>query len=162
MSLFENDLYQWRETYFVLFQQSTRPQAEAVAAALRQQDSHYDVSNLVANEAGQLESLTIRSPEDSSAMDITFVTGEEVSEQREELINSLARSTLADDDRDKLNFLGDCDSRYDIYHFEEASFVGGEEEEDDPLDPGALLLVMECLAELSGGVGIDPQSGSLM
>ena len=30
MSLFENDLYQWRETYFVLFDEATRPQAEDV------------------------------------------------------------------------------------------------------------------------------------
>ena len=61
MSLFENDLYQWRETYFVLFEQSTRPQAEAVAAAFKAQDSHYEVTDLVANDAGQLESLTLRS-----------------------------------------------------------------------------------------------------
>jgi|CXWL01.1.fsa_nt_gi hypothetical protein len=162
MSLFENDLYQWRETYFVLFPQSNRPSAAAVATALRRQDPHYEVSEVVANKAGLLESLTIRSPEDSSAMDITFVAGEEVTEQREELLNTLAKSTLRDGDRDKLNFLGECDSRFDIYHFEEASFVGGDEDADDPLDPGALLLVMECLAKLCQGVSIDPQSGSLM
>ncbi|MBC8352365.1 MAG: hypothetical protein H8E66_10285 [Planctomycetes bacterium] len=162
MSLFENKLYQWRETYFVLFVQPTRPQAAAVAATLKEQDSHYELENIVANEVGQLESLTLRSPEDSSAMDITFVTGEEVTEQREELLNSLAKSTLGEGDRDKLNFLGDCDSRFDIYHFEQASFIGGDEDEDDPLDPGALLIVMECLAMLCDGVGIDPQSGSLM
>lgn len=162
MSLFENDLYQWRETYFVLFAQATRPQADAVAIALKRQDPHYEVTDIVANEAGELESLTLRSPEDSSAMDITFVTGEEVTEQREELLNTLAKSTLGEGDHDKLNFLGECDSRYDIYHFEEASFIGGAEGEDDPLDPGALLLVMDCLARLCQGVGIDPQSGSLM
>ncbi|MCA9124214.1 MAG: hypothetical protein H6822_34075 [Planctomycetaceae bacterium] len=162
MSLFENDLYQWRETYFVLFEESTRPQAKAVVDSLREQDSHYEVSNVVANDAGQLESLTLRSPEDSSAMDITYVNGDEVTEQREELLNTLAKSTLAEGDRDKLNFLGECDSRFDIYHFEEASFIGGDEGEDDPLDPGALLLVMDCLARLCQGVGIDPQSGSLM
>ncbi|HUG70701.1 MAG TPA: hypothetical protein VMM76_23330 [Pirellulaceae bacterium] len=162
MSLFENNMYQWRETYFVLFTQAARPQADAVATALKKQDPHYEITDIVANDAGQLESLTIRSPEDSSAMDITFVTGDEVTEQREELLNTLAKSTLRDGDHDKLNFLGECDSRYDIYHFEEATFIGGEEGEDDPLDPGALLLVMDCLARLCHGVGIDPQSGSLM
>ncbi len=162
MSLFENDLYKWRETYFVLFEQTTRPSADAVASMLKDQDSHYEVSNVVANDAGKFESLTLKSPEDSSAMDITFVTGDEVTEQREELLNTLAKSTLGDEDREKMNFLGDCDSRFDIYHFEEASFIGGDEEGDDPLDPGALLLVMECLAHICKGVGIDPQSGSLM
>jgi len=162
MSLFENDLYQWRETYFVLFEQSTRPQADAVADALKKQDPHYEITDLVADDEGQFESLTLRSPEDSSAMDVTFVTGEEVTEQRDEMLNTIAKSTLREGDRDKLNFLGECDSRFDIYHFEEASFVGGGEDGDDPLDPGALLLVMDCLARLSRGVGVDPQSGSLM
>ena len=147
MSLFENELYQWRETYFVLFARATRPRADAVVAALRRQDPHYEVTEVVADGAGQLESLTLRSPEDSSAMDITFVTGEEVLEQRKDLLNSLAKSTLREGDRDKLNFLGECDSRYDVYHFEQASFIGGEEGDDDPLDPGALLLVMDCLAK---------------
>ena len=162
MSLFENDRYQWRETYFVLFEQATRPQADVVVSALKQQDPHCEVANIVANESGQLESLMLRSPEDSSAMDITFVTGEEVTEQREELLNALAKSTIGEDDREKLNFLGECDSRFDIYHFEEASFIGGDDSEDDPLDPGALLLVMDCLAKICQGVGIDPQSSSLM
>ena len=162
MSLFENDLYQWRETYFVLYEQSTRPQAAAVVAALKKQDAHYEISNLVADDDGQLESMTLRSPEDSSAMDITFVTGEEVTEQRDEMLNTIAKSTLREGDREKLNFLGECDSRFDIYHFEEASFVGGDEDGDDPLDPGALLLVMDCLAKLCRGVGVDPQSSSLM
>ncbi|MEO8498273.1 MAG: hypothetical protein ABI614_24685 [Planctomycetota bacterium] len=162
MSLFENDLYQWRETYFVMFPESSRPRADAVVAALKKQDAHYEISELVTDDDGQLESLTLRSPEDSSAMDITYVSGEEVTEQRDELLNTIARSTLREGDRDKLNFLGECDSRFDIYHFEEASFVGGDEGDDDPLDPGALLLVMECLAKLCRGVGVDPQSGSLM
>lgn len=47
MSLFENDLYQWRETYFVLFAESSRPQAAAVAAALKKQDAHYEVLSLI-------------------------------------------------------------------------------------------------------------------
>ena len=108
MSLFENDLYQWRETYFVLFPEKSRPQAAAVAAALRRQDPHYEVTEVVADDDGLLESLTLRSPEDSSAMDITFVTGEEVTEQREELLNTLAKSTLRDGDRDK------CQTRKDL------------------------------------------------
>ena len=160
MSLFENDLFQWRETYFVLFDEATRPQAEDVVKALTDQDGRFEVTNVEADDAGRLESLTFRSPEDSSAMDITYVVGEEVVEQVAELLQTFARVTLDDDERDKLNFLGECDARYDIFHFEETSFTDNENEEI--LDPGALLLVMERLTALSKGVGVDPQSGSFI
>lgn len=160
MSLFENDLYQWRETYFVLFDEATRPQAEDVVKALTEQDGRFEVTNVDADEAGRLESLTLRSPEDSSAMDITYVVGEEVAEQVAELLQTFARVTLDEDEREKLNFLGECDARYDIFHFEETSFTDNEDEEI--LDPGALLLVMERLTSLCSGVGVDPQSGSFI
>jgi hypothetical protein len=160
MSLFENDHYQWRETYFVLFRAADRPQADDVVKILGHQDDRFEVTDVNADEAGCLESLTLRSPEDSSAMDITYLTGEEVAEQIEELLRTVAKSTLNAEDRDKLNYLGECDSRFDIFHFEEVSFEGGGE--DDILDPGALLLVMEQLAGVCQGIGVDPQSGSLM
>ena len=38
----------------------------------------------------------------------------------------------------------------------------GEGEEDEFLDPGALLIVLAKLANLCQGVGIDPQSGAVM
>jgi len=159
MSLFGNDQYQWRETYFVLFQDSTRPLAKEVVKALTQQDDRYDVTDVAADESGRLESLTIRSPEDASAMDISYVSGEEVTEQTDELLRTLAKATLSDEDREKLNFIGECDSRFDIFHFEE---VSPDEADENYLDPGALLLVMETLARICKGVGVDPQSGTLM
>ena len=160
MSLFENDQYQWRETYFVLFQESDRPLADDVVKILSEQDDRFELTDVVADKDGRLESLTLRSPEDASAMDITYVTGEEVTEQTDELLRALAKSTLTVDDRDKLNLIGECKSRFDIFHFQEVSFDGGGDE--DFLDPGALLLVMEQLANACKGVGVDPQSGSLM
>ena len=160
MSLFENDLYQWRETYFVLFDEATRPQAADVARALTEQDGHFEVTNVDADDEGRLVSLTLRSPEDSSAMDITYVVGEEVAEQIDELLQKFAHVTLDDGEREKLNFLGECNARYDIFHFEESSFTDNEDEEI--LDPGALLLVIERLTALCRGVGVDPQSGSFI
>jgi len=160
MSLFENDLYQWRETYFVLFDEVNRLQAEEVVKALTEQDGHFEVTNVDADEAGRLESLTLRSPEDSSAMDITYVVGDEVAEQIAELLQTFARVTLDEVEREKLNLLGECNARYDIFHFEETSFTDNEQEEI--LDPGALLLVLERLTALCEGVGVDPQSNSFI
>ena len=65
--------------------------------------------------------------------------------------------TLMGDDSKKLKQLSECNARFDIYHFEQTS--GGE---DEMLDPGGLLLVIEKLAEIAKGVGLDPQSNSLL
>ena len=37
-----------------------------------------------------------------------------------------------------------------------------EDEADEMLDPSALLIVLDALVELTGGVGVDPQSGTLL
>ena len=49
-------------------------------------------------------------------------------------------------------------------HFEEVCDDPAtvEEELDEMLDPGGLLVVLEALIEMTDGVGIDPQSGSLL
>ena len=46
MSLFENDEYRWRETYFVLFHEENRPSADAIVAAL------YDVDTDALKQTG--------------------------------------------------------------------------------------------------------------
>ena len=67
MSMFENDQYRWRETYFVLFESSKRPTLEKVQQALLKLNSRFALTNLSANEAGGLESLTVLSPDDFAA-----------------------------------------------------------------------------------------------
>jgi hypothetical protein len=64
-------------------------------------------------------------------------------------------------DLDKLARIPHCDVRFDIMHFEQMTDDQIDEGEE-MLDPSALLLVMDALVELTGGVGVDPQSGALM
>ena len=163
MSLFENEEYQWRETYFILFQSAKRPSATAVASRLKAMDPRYEVTNIRENEAGQLESLTLFSPDDYAAMDISFVTGEEVSEQTAPLMKELKKNADPDE-LDAIKRIAKCDCRFDVFHFEQLVFVGrtDEEDEDDFMDPGALLMVMEEVAQLCGGVVVDPQANSLL
>ena len=47
-----------------------------------------------------------------------------------------------------------------LIHF--AEVADGADDSDEMLDPSALLLVLEALVQLTGGVGVDPQSGSLI
>lgn len=160
MSLFGNDSYQWRETYFLLLRSADRPLAKDVVACLKQGPEHYDLSEAQEDEKGRFESLTLISAEDFSGMDITYVVGEEVAEQIEELSRDISRSTLSDEDQKKLSRLRHCDARLDVYHFEKVATEFDQEEEY--LDPGSLIIVLRRLARLCHGIGVDPQSGTLL
>jgi len=121
------------------------------------------VSDVRADSQGRVESLTIRSPDDYSAMDITYVSGEEVTEQVAELSQELSGAGDSVARRSLLARLSKCSGRLDVYHFEQTVGPGSDDEEDaDLMDPGALLTILERLANLCDGVVIDPQSGILL
>lgn len=158
MSLFEDPRYVYRDTFFVLFRDENRPTAEQVKRTLAELGNRYTISDC-RHDAGSLESVTVVSPYDFSAMDITYVAGEEVSGQVKELLQQFKTITLMGDDTKKLQQLSKANARFDIFHFEQ---LNQEEDDDQQLDPGGLLLVIERLAHLVKGVGLDPQSLSLM
>ena len=163
MSLFENDEYRWRDTYFVLFDSQNRPNVVEVEAALREMDRRYQLIDVRKNEDGMFESLTLLSPDDNTAMDITIMSGEEVAESLVELNTELKKTTLDPDQQEKVVQLAECDARFDVFHFERLTFEFDEsEEEDEFMDPGALLVVLERLAEICQGVAVDPASNSLL
>ena len=62
MSLFERPGYQWRETYFVLFDIAKRPNAESLSAAVAQLNKRFVIEDIRANPAGQIESMTVVLP----------------------------------------------------------------------------------------------------
>ncbi|MCO6454530.1 MAG: hypothetical protein J5I93_04360 [Pirellulaceae bacterium] len=160
MSLFESDEYRWRETYFVFFQDQQRPSAAVVRKALEKLGDDYELVDLRTDEQGCFESLTLYSPRDFAAMDISYVQGEEVDEQVQELRQELRSAALSDEERAKLELLPRCTARYDIYHFEQVVDFGDDDE--DILDPGGLLLVLERLADLCQGLAYDPQAGAFL
>lgn len=161
MSTFENHDYKWRETYFVLFQSKNRPTLEQVRAKLGKLNRRFALSEGESDEEGRFQSITIRSPQDYSAMDISYESGDEVFEQLAELQRDM-KGTVDASDRPKFEQLSQCDAKFDVLHFEQVSEADDADEEGEMLDPSALLNVMDALVELTRGVGIDPQSGSLM
>ncbi len=62
--------------------------------------------------------------------------------------------------RDKLKQLPQFDARFDVLHFEQIALE--DDDEDELLDPGSLLLVLSALARLTKGVALDPQSGAVL
>jgi len=161
MSLFADSRYQWRETYFVLFEKKHRPQAADVKHALGSLGPRLEVLHVQANKDGQLESMTILSHADAAGMDITFVTGDEVKEQLAELKEEWQSRKLDPQEKLRLAKMLHADARYDVFHFEEVTEIPSEEDEG-PLDPGTLLLVLGKLANLCHGQSLDPQSGELL
>ena len=162
MSLFENEQYRWRETYFVLFHEKDRPTLADVQQALASLGDQYQIVEQRDDEGGLFESLTLISPDDFAAMDITYLAGDEVKEQVRDLSEEMENAALSREEKQKLKRLKTCDARFDVYQFEQV--VRGQVDEDDEsyLDPGALLIVLERLARMCQGVGVDPQSGTLV
>jgi len=159
MSLFENPIYRWRETYFVLFESENRPSVDLIQQALSDLETSYQVEEIRDDGTGQMESLTLISPSDFAAMDVTYLEGEEIPQQIDELKQELDFSDLTDEEQEKVAQLDACDARFEIFHFEQLDVF---EDEEGFLDPGALLNVLECLGGLCDGVIIDPQSGGFV
>ena|SRR6185295_17006734 len=171
MSTFERDEFKWRETYFVMFQSSSRPSLKKVERMLRGLSDRFELTNAVADDDGRFESVTVLSPDDYAALDISYETGDEVVEQGAALYEELKSSAADPEERAKLNRLPKLDARFDLLHFEQVTNgdggvpsggAGPEDELDEMLDPSALLIVLDALVELTKGVGIDPQSGTVM
>jgi hypothetical protein len=162
MSSFEDPTLRWRETYFVMFDRRNRPTVTQMEHVLSGLGDRYEVTAMRADKHGRFESVTVRSPDDFSALDICFVAGEEVVEQRDELVNDL-KSVVGPHERSKLKQVEQFDARLDILHFQNVvAEVGEGEDLDEMFDPSALLVVIDALVDLTSGIAIDPQSGFLM
>jgi len=162
MSTFENDQYRWRETYFVLFDSAKRPTLKKLQRALSRLSNRFTLTNFAASEQGEFESLTVLAPDDFAALDVCYLCGEEVLEQGSQWAEELASAGCNEDDRKRLNRLRRCDGRFDLLHFEQIADVSDENELNEMLDPSALLMVLDTLIELTDGIAVDPQSGSLL
>lgn len=163
MSLFENDQYRWRETYFVQFPAKNRPSLDKVRQALSLVGDRLELADMKADAKGRVDSLTILAPEDFAAIDVSYLSGKEVLENGAELAEELTAGGCDEDHSAALENLRKFDARFDVLHFEQVGDADDPDEEPDGmLDPSALLLVLDVLAELTGGVAIDPQTGTVL
>lgn len=155
-----DEQFEWRETYFVLFDQAKRPSLKQVEQAVLAAGSHFQLNGAAADDEGKFESLNVVSPHDHAALEIDYLDGSEVLEQVANLGKDVRASTGIDPQ--KLARLSGCNARFEIMHFEEMIEPVPGDEGDDVFDPSALLMVLEALVKLTDGVGVDPQSGTLV
>ncbi len=162
MSLFEDPLYQWRETYFVFFDRQSMPSAEQLKDFIQSLGKQIEIANVTKRDDGSLEALTVYAPDDFAAMDISCALGSEVTEQLPQLVNELRKNCQTDDERQQLKQIAGCDARIDIFHFEHIESTAAHEENLELIDPGGLLMVLDGIGELCQGFVVDPQSSSLL
>ncbi len=160
-----DDQLEWRDTYFVLFQETNRPTLTQVEAAITETSRRLKLENLEADEDGMFESVLVQAPQDNAAVEISYETGDAVIEQSADLAKQL-KGELGPK---QLQQMLKSNARLDVMLFERVrgeSFGGDEEDdeewEDGSLDPSSLLNVVEALAKLTGGLPIDPASGALL
>jgi hypothetical protein len=87
----------------------------------------------------------------------------EVLEQGAELVQDLKKAGADLPSSATWEQIKRFDGRFDVLHFEQIPDDLEEDLDDDGmLDPSALLLVLNTLAKLTGGVAIDPQAGTFL
>jgi hypothetical protein len=161
MSLFADSRYQWRETYFVLFDRQRRPRAADVKRSLADLGPRIEIHEINADDDGYLESMTILSHADAAGMDVTYVEGEEVKEQIVQLRQEWKGKRPDQKEQPHIARALHADARFDVFHFEEITSLP-DEDDDGFLDPGTLLLVLNKLSKLCHGEALDPQTGELL
>jgi hypothetical protein len=161
----ENDeQLEWRDTYFVLFQQSNRPTLTQVEAAITHASKRLKLENLEADDDGMFESVLVHAPQDNAAVEISYESGEAVVGQSAEL----ARQLKGELGPKQLQQMLKANARLDVMLFERVhndNFEDGEDDEEwegGSVDPSSLLKVVEALAKLTHGLPIDPASGALL
>jgi hypothetical protein len=162
MSMFEDSRYRWRETYFVLFDAKKRPKLATVAKTVSALNKRFQLTNLSDDGEGRFDSLTVISPDDFAALDICYTGGGEVLEQTASLVEDLKKAGPDSPPPIPWEQLKRYGGRFDILHFEQVSQDAEDSEDDEMLDPSALLVVLGVLARLTDGVAIDPQAGTFL
>ena len=161
MSLFEDNRYRWRETYFVQFPAGNRPSLDKMCQVLSMVSERLELTGQTADAEGRFESVTVLAGDDFSALDISYLGGQEVLSQGAETAEQFELASCSKDEKKKLERLVQYDGRFDILHFEQVTDFEDEDEPEGMLDPSALLLVLDALAELTEGVAVDPQTGTI-
>lgn len=123
----------------------------------------YEISDQTADDDGNMLSMTVVAPDDFSALDISYIAGDEVVDESNSLLEELVAEGVTPEERETIDNAASFDARFDIMHFQRmVEGDGGEEDGMELFDPSALLKVLECLCNLTDGISLDPQSGTLL
>jgi hypothetical protein len=161
MSELDDGQFCWRDTYFVWFASARRPSAAEIKKVLAGLPEHYVVGKPTEDENGRFESISVQSPGDHAALEISCLAGDDLREQAQSLAEELKIG--GDADARLVARLAMCDARFDVMQFEQLEGPDAElDAADESFDPSTLLIVMNALTKLVDGIGVDPQSGLML
>ena len=123
MTLFEDDRYDWRETYFIYFEPSHRPKLPEVRRAIKTDAPFFSVLDCKAEPDGSLVALTIASYENHAAVEIVYREGKAVQTEIQHLVRSLKKEATATE-QTKLQKIVQYKTRLDVHHFEQTADTG--------------------------------------
>ena len=120
MTLFDDNRYDWRETYFVYFESSYRPKLTEVRRALRIHAPFLNILDYKTESEGSIVSMTIASYEDHAALEIVHREGNEVIAEAQRLAFSLKKDA-SEEENLKLQKIVQYKMRVDVHHFEQTA-----------------------------------------
>ena len=123
MTLFDDDRYNWRETYFVYFESAHRPKLTEVRRALKTYAPLFTILDSKAEPEGNLVEMTIASYENHAALEIVYREGSDVQAEAQHFVRSLANEAT-EEELSHLQKIERCMARFDIQHFEQTAGTG--------------------------------------
>ena len=123
MTLFDDNRYDWRETYFVYFESSYRPKLPDVRRALKDYAPFFNILGSQADSDGNLVEMTIASYEDHAALEIVFREGNDIMSEARHFAVTLEKDASATE-RSQLQRIVQYTMRFDIHHFEQTAETG--------------------------------------
>jgi hypothetical protein len=120
MSLFNDERYTWRETYFVFFDPAKRPLLSEIRRELRHYAGTLTILEGKAEPNGQLVSMTVASYEDHSALEIVYHEGNNVHNEIGLLAELLEKGSTAKE-KERLRNAQKYRAKFEILHFEQTA-----------------------------------------
>ena len=123
MTLFDDDRYAWRETYFVCFESSHRPKLPDARRALQTHAPLLEVLDAQADEHENLVMLTLASYEDHAAVEVVYREGNDILDEAKHLFHTLRGDATAKELL-RLQKIVHWRTRFDVHHFEQTAATG--------------------------------------
>ena len=120
MTLFDDNRYNWRETYFVYFEPPHRPKLAKVRQMLKTHAPFLSILDGKEDENENLIAMTIASYEDHAALEITYREGDDVLAEAKHTFHSL-KEEASPRELSQLEKIASCQTRFDVHHFEQTA-----------------------------------------
>lgn len=121
MSLFNDERYCWRETYFIVCSPALRPKFAEFSAMLEKSIPTLRIRDKKVDSFDSIEFLSVVSLEDKSGLDIVYQENENSLQETAALLDEIQQQTTTDKTRQLADKASSFTGRLDVLHFEQTS-----------------------------------------